>query len=963
MSEAIPYLAKAIYPYSSPHDDDLDFTEGQLIQVVDVVDDDWLQGTYKDAQGSDHTGMFPKSFIEKHQEPVASKEHVTPPMPVHEESQSTTIDKTTALKSERLDVTPGSTSDKLEKTEPATDTGSGRADERLPAPVQAAAPIEDRSAMQVEASGGSKAANLPVKSSSTPMKKADAESKPVRSNAFKDRIAAFNNAQAMPIAPKPLTKPTLAKKPFMTVASKPASKESTQPGSRTLPSTEPPANQTQVTPPIDATTNTAVDTPVQAPKIGSLKDRIAALQAEQNLHKHRGESTSAAPQPSEPTDAPSHVEMKLEDSGETPFDNALARQPSKGSMPDEELIESPAESMPRTDRQHDTESTEAPAAMTSPTEPKAPSRTLTAPENTGNDEVDAEEQRKEQLRQRMAKMSGMGMGMHMALGMKSSPPAPRREAISKVVDDAPITQHNDIATRMNETPNTSNELIPDVPPGIERKIKAQEKLDHSSGEDQPETTAADSPPLDSHSERASEIGEEIGEVQDTDSISSEEDTATFQPQNDSSNTTAQLPSERPALARPPPPPIPSSRPPVPQAPFVVLESDAPLPVTNDGAEASEQPLTGESSSPSSIEGSEADSYPVASPPRPGVNILSSPIAPASIVPPSRPDLSTLELPSPTEGPPHRAIPTVPTIPDRAALRPPPPIPHLAPPPPAIPAVIAADSMSSPEDNESAQMSPVDENSAPSSPTTTRASYDQQDSGRPSMSVQRTQSARSRSIDLRRDLSSEYLAKDISLDGGNSTWWTNTKAIPPSLSGRDDVAYETDENEIPHRGGRKTITKEIYVLYADYSQTLVSASYETNDVQNVTLRQEHQPPPVRPTSDLLETEHRRYGQSLLKSAAALSGTSVGDGSAIQFVKQLLSAFPDALPPVGARSFGFPVYNNIGNASVSSHDEIRAGDIVTFRNAKFTGTKGAMKSKYNIEVGKPNHCKTKVCIPRC
>jgi len=37
----------------------------------------------------------------------------------------------------------------------------------------------------------------------------------------------------------------------------------------------------------------------------------------------------------------------------------------------------------------------------------------------------------------------------------------------------------------------------------------------------------------------------------------------------------------------------------------------------------------------------------------------------------------------------------------------------------------------------------------------------------------------------------------------------------------------------------------------------------------------------------------------------------------------------------------------------HDEIRPGDIISIRNAKFQGKHGPMHAKYSMEVGKPDH----------
>ena len=49
----------------------------------------------------------------------------------------------------------------------------------------------------------------------------------------------------------------------------------------------------------------------------------------------------------------------------------------------------------------------------------------------------------------------------------------------------------------------------------------------------------------------------------------------------------------------------------------------------------------------------------------------------------------------------------------------------------------------------------------------------------------------------------------------------------------------------------------------------------------------------------------------------------------------------------------MYANLANASTQQYDEIRPGDIISFRNAKFQGKHGAMHAKYSAEVGKPDH----------
>ena len=54
---------KAKYDYNSGHEDDLSFTAGQMITILEEVDDEWYNGEYHDAQGKRHQGMFPRNFV------------------------------------------------------------------------------------------------------------------------------------------------------------------------------------------------------------------------------------------------------------------------------------------------------------------------------------------------------------------------------------------------------------------------------------------------------------------------------------------------------------------------------------------------------------------------------------------------------------------------------------------------------------------------------------------------------------------------------------------------------------------------------------------------------------------------------------------------------------------------------------------------------------------------------------
>lgn len=172
--------------------------------------------------------------------------------------------------------------------------------------------------------------------------------------------------------------------------------------------------------------------------------------------------------------------------------------------------------------------------------------------------------------------------------------------------------------------------------------------------------------------------------------------------------------------------------------------------------------------------------------------------------------------------------------------------------------------------------------------------------------------------------------------------------PPSLQGRKDVLVEKYES----RSGN-TVEKAIFVLYMDYSQTVVTARFEANDVSHVELEQRHEPPPPRLRQDQLENAHEQYGLKIAKDVESKQGSVVGNGAPHDLISVLLRPYEDALPPVSTRSFGALVYVNLANASTQQYDEIRPGDIISFRNAKFQGKHGAMHAKYSVEVGKPDH----------
>ena len=225
--------------------------------------------------------------------------------------------------------------------------------------------------------------------------------------------------------------------------------------------------------------------------------------------------------------------------------------------------------------------------------------------------------------------------------------------------------------------------------------------------------------------------------------------------------------------------------------------------------------------------------------------------------------------------------------------------------------------------------------------------------RQSLDVLRHTPSNRRSLDASRPSTEQgFIANDIDL-GRGTQWWTQRSSPPPALQNRTDVKVEIEESSTNQQSGTQIIVKQVYALYMDYSQSIIIARFDAKDPSRAELQQNHEPPPTRLRQDQLENAHSMFGARIAEAAASKQNAVVGDGSPFALVSELIKSLPNALQPVGSRAYGALVYANLANASVQQNDEIRAGDVVSFRNAKVQGHRGPVKQKYNIEVGKPDH----------
>ena len=489
---SLPFKVKAIYEYTSPHEDDLHFPNGQIITVTEEEDEDWYVGEYVDASGVKQEGIFPRNFVEKY-EPTA------PPRP----NRASRVPK----KEPEPAPEPRTVAEPDPEPEHEEVQAAPVAREPPPAAPQAvASPPPPKAEFSPPP-----AAPKPAPSSLKPSAPPPVSEKP-SGGSFRDRIAAFNKA-APPVAP---FKPgglssggsnNFIKKPFV---APPPSKNAYVPVPREAPpqkiyrreedpeiAAKESENLEQAEKAGLAPSSHDADTEDQ-PKPTSLKERIALLQKQQMEQAARhAEAAQKKEKPKRPAKkrTESHGQMEAaedEDGG------ALERRDTEdtiGKPSMDSVREDPSAPRKRkssrgavtTPGLHPRQSfgdgneadmsgagdeTEEPEEMSTGRDdsddkprikaPPPPARAPTAPvvqpdvgeeegtaeeladedddeeEEEEEEEIDPEVRRKEELRARMAKMSG-GMGMHGMFGggmpMPGMAPSKKKKATGPVASE------------------------------------------------------------------------------------------------------------------------------------------------------------------------------------------------------------------------------------------------------------------------------------------------------------------------------------------------------------------------------------------------------------------------------------------------------------------------------------------------------------------------------------------------
>jgi hypothetical protein len=534
-----PFKVKAVFEYTSPHDDDLHFPNGQIITVTEEEDEDWYVGEYVDASGAKQEGIFPRNFVEKY-EPTA------PPRPTRASRPKKEVEPAPVPA-----AAPKHTIEAEPEEEPEEVHVAPIAREPSPQPQTVTAP-----APKAPEISSPPTAPKPAPTSSKPAAPPPVSEKP-SGGSFRDRIAAFNKA-APPVAP---FKPgglssggsnSFIKKPF--VAPPPSKNAYVPPPREAAPSkvyrrdedpeitakeseNQEQAERAGLAPSQDAETE-------DQPKPTSLKERIALLQKQQAeqasrhadaaakkekpkrpakkrteshgttegaedgegavLERHDTEETIGKPSKDSLREEPSAPRRRKSSKG--PVTPGLHPRQSFGDGNEADMsgagdtTEEPEEMSTGRDDSDEKPKTRAPPPLARA--PTAPVREPDVGEEQGaseeeepeedeeEEDVDPEVRRKEELRARMAKMSGgMGMGMHGMFGampMPSGPPKKRSTGTS----DRPSGEYGS-----EDAPLASSRAPPVPMPGLSR-VRSSEEPNKQSEEDDDQTPITKFRPAD-----------------------------------------------------------------------------------------------------------------------------------------------------------------------------------------------------------------------------------------------------------------------------------------------------------------------------------------------------------------------------------------------------------------------------------------------------------------------------------
>ncbi|CZT42330.1 related to myosin tail region-interacting protein MTI1 [Rhynchosporium secalis] len=600
---SLPFKVKAVFEYTSPHEDDLYFPNGQIITVTAVEDDDWYAGEYTDASGTTREGIFPKNFVEKY-EPTAPPRPTRAPRPKKEPEQV-------------LEPKPEVAHEPSPAPQPAHEPQlESEQDEVYEAPVTREPPPSIPEPQSVITPTPKQTEFSPIPATAKPIAVPKSSAPPPVSDkpsggSFRDRIAAFNKAAPPPAPFKPSGlgsggSNNFIKKPFV---APPPSKNAYVPVIRDAPPQK--VYRREEDPEVAAVQAEAQEQAERAglaptsnegdeeepPKPTSLKERIALLQKQQMEQASRhADAAQKKEKPKRPVKKRTESHDQIEGEEEAMLERQTTEEPV-GKLSMDSVREEPkkrkASIQPRqtfgdgneADMSGAGDTTEEPEELSTGKDDgdkrprgqapqplaRAPTAPLRAPdvgeedgaieegeaeeeeEEEEEDDIDPEVRRKEELRARMAKMSG-GMGMHGMFGggMPMPAPLPPRKKKSTGTSEKRAGEYG-----VDDASSPTSRAAPPVPlPGLSR-VRSPEETNTQLGHDEELTPISASRPAD-----------EVPDVEDIVPSSHDRSAPPLVPQHDGSAPS--IPGGRPA-----PPPVPQDTRPItaPMSPSAGSESD------------------------------------------------------------------------------------------------------------------------------------------------------------------------------------------------------------------------------------------------------------------------------------------------------------------------------------------------------------------------------------------------------
>ncbi len=128
--------------------------------------------------------------------------------------------------------------------------------------------------------------------------------------------------------------------------------------------------------------------------------------------------------------------------------------------------------------------------------------------------------------------------------------------------------------------------------------------------------------------------------------------------------------------------------------------------------------------------------------------------------------------------------------------------------------------------------------------------------RQSLDISRAMANTRRSMDIPRpSVDMGFIATDVDL-AESTFWWTQPNIPPPVFQNRKDLLFEIEESTSSKRGGKTTVSKDVYVLFADYSQTVINVRFDAKNPSDVTFEQRHEAPPSKLRQEQLEAAHEK-----------------------------------------------------------------------------------------------------------